>query len=31
MIHSGAAHNEMVFSDAEDEAASVSEEGRMLV
>jgi acetolactate synthase I/II/III large subunit len=31
MIHSGAAHNEMVFSDAEDEAASVSDEGRMLV
>jgi acetolactate synthase I/II/III large subunit len=31
MIHSGAAHNEMVFSDAEDEAASLSDEGRMLV
>ena len=31
MIHSGAAHNEMVFSDAEDEAVEVSEEGRMLV
>jgi acetolactate synthase-1/2/3 large subunit len=31
MIHSGAAHNEMVFSDSEDEASEVSEEGRMLV
>ncbi|MGO8713251.1 MAG: acetolactate synthase 3 large subunit [Rhizomicrobium sp.] len=31
MILSGAAHNEMVLSDAEDEAAEVSEEGRMLV
>jgi acetolactate synthase-1/2/3 large subunit len=31
MIHSGAAHNEMVLSDAEDEAVEVSEEGRMLV
>src|SRR5271155_4625924 len=31
MIHSGAAHNEMVFSDAEDEAASLSDEGRMLL
>jgi acetolactate synthase-1/2/3 large subunit len=31
MIHSGAAHNEMVFSDAEDEAATLSDEGRMLV
>jgi acetolactate synthase-1/2/3 large subunit len=31
MIHSGAAHNEMVFSDAEDDAVEVSEEGRMLV
>jgi len=31
MIHSGAAHNEMVLSDAEDEAIEVSEAGRMLV
>jgi acetolactate synthase-1/2/3 large subunit len=31
MIHSGAAHNEMVLSDADDEASEVSEEGRMLV
>jgi acetolactate synthase-1/2/3 large subunit len=31
MIYSGAAHNEMVLSDAEEEAAEVSEEGKMLV
>ncbi|MGD0191260.1 MAG: acetolactate synthase 3 large subunit [Rhizomicrobium sp.] len=31
MIHSGAPHNEMVFSDAEDAEASVSDEGKMLV
>ncbi|HVP84003.1 MAG TPA: acetolactate synthase 3 large subunit [Rhizomicrobium sp.] len=31
MIYSGAPHNEMVLSDAEEEAAEVSEEGKMLV
>ena len=31
MIHSGAPHNVMVFSDAEDAEAAVSEEGRMLL
>jgi acetolactate synthase I/II/III large subunit len=31
MIHSGAAHNEMVLSDAEEDQAEVSEEGRMLL
>jgi acetolactate synthase-1/2/3 large subunit len=31
MIHSGAPHNEMVFSDAEDAEAAVSDEGKMLV
>jgi acetolactate synthase-1/2/3 large subunit len=31
MIHSGAAHNEMVLSDAEDDASPVSDAGRMLV
>jgi acetolactate synthase-1/2/3 large subunit len=31
MIYSGAAHNEMVLSDAEDEAGQVSEAGRMLL
>ncbi len=31
MIPSGAPHNEMILSDAEEEAAEVSEEGKMLV
>ena len=31
MIHSGAPHNEMVLSDADDEASEVSDEGRMLL
>ncbi len=31
MIYSGAPHNEMVLSDAEEEGAQVSEEGKMLV
>jgi acetolactate synthase-1/2/3 large subunit len=31
MIHSGAPHNEMVLSDAEEQQASVSEEGQMLL
>ncbi len=31
MIYSGAPHNEMVLSDADDEATEVSEEGKMLV
>jgi len=31
MIHSGAPHNEMVFCDAEDAQAEVSDEGKMLV
>ena len=31
MIPSGAAHNEMILSDAEDEEPTVSDEGKMLV
>jgi acetolactate synthase-1/2/3 large subunit len=31
MIHSGAPHNEMVLSDADDEASEVSDEGKMLL
>jgi hypothetical protein len=31
MIPSGAAHNDMILSDAQEEATTVSEEGKMLV
>ena len=31
MIPSGAAHNDMILSDAEEESAEVSDEGKMLV